>query len=57
MIGREVCRAIEVARSLKTEPGDSNPEYDRALVEMTIRLAGLDDDHRDQVAEWIGVNR
>ena len=35
----------------------SNPEYDRALVEMTIRLAGLDDDHRDQVAEWIGVNR
>lgn len=31
---------ITVARDLRSEDGE-NPEYDRALVEMTTRLLGL----------------
>lgn len=33
------------ARDLRTEDG-TNPEYDRALVEMTMRLLNLDEDRR-----------
>jgi hypothetical protein len=46
---------IRQAKDLKTEDA-SNPEYDRALVELTMRLLGLDEDHRDAVAKAIGVN-
>lgn len=47
--------ALDAASDLVSEEGE-NPEYDRALVEMTCRLLDLDtDEHRHTVAALIGV--
>lgn len=37
------------AADLLTDPGDSNPEYDRAIVELTCSLLGIPTDERDFV--------
>lgn len=50
---------IEVARGLVSEDGE-NPEYDRALVEMTSELLGLplgEQSTRTVVEFAIGVKR
>lgn len=39
---------IAHARDLRTED-DSNPEYDRALVELTVRCLGLSHDVGDEI--------
>ena len=43
---------VRQARGLRSEDGE-NPEYDRALVELTARLLGLTDDDLEQVKERI----
>jgi hypothetical protein len=40
---------LSEAADLLSEDGE-NPEYDRAIVELTMRLAKIDSDHRDKVA-------
>jgi hypothetical protein len=48
---------IAEARALRTEAPDRNPEYDRALVELSCRVLGLscaDDGYT--VARIIGVD-
>lgn len=41
------------ARDLRTESGDSNPEYDRALVELTRNILGIDADHDDDIRRQV----
>lgn len=45
-------RLLPVAAGLVSEDGE-NPEYDRALAEMTCALAGLSSDCKDDVAAVI----
>ena len=45
---------IALAKGLKTEAG-SNPEYDRALVELIVDAAGLSMEDRYVVAAAIGI--
>jgi hypothetical protein len=40
---------LDEAASLLTEPGDNNPEYDRALVELTCQVLGLSTDEREPI--------
>lgn len=47
-------RIIEQARDLRSEEGE-NPEYDRALVELTMRTIGLAEDDRAEVEFWLGI--
>lgn len=48
---------LDAATSLVIEE-NNNPEYDRALVEMSCRLLGLPiDENSDTIAELIGVKR
>lgn len=39
-------KVITEARGLRSESGE-NPEYDRALVEMSMRVLNMGEDHRD----------
>lgn len=43
---------IETARQLASDHGE-NPEYDRALVELTAQFAGLPVEHYDLIARQI----
>jgi len=43
---------IDAARSLRTED-DSNPEYDRALVELTCRTLGFGEESQSLMARLI----
>lgn len=53
MISRVHAKAVvDEARDLRTED-ESNPEYDRALVELTMRLLGADEDQRGAVERLI----
>lgn len=45
---------IENAKDLKSEDGENN-EYDRALVELSMRCLGLTNDCYKDVATLIGV--
>lgn len=48
---------LDAASGLVSEDGE-NPEYDRALVELTATLLGLPiDDNRALVARAIGVKK
>jgi hypothetical protein len=42
---------LDEAASLLTEPGDNNPEYDRALVELTCQVLGLSTDESREPIE------
>ena len=52
----EARRILKVARGLKSEDGE-NPEYDRALVEMTCDLLGIPMVDRREVEQLIGIVR
>lgn len=43
---------IAAARDLRSESGE-NPEYDRALVELSANLLGIDPDNRNDIANEI----
>lgn len=45
---------LAAARDLRSDEGE-NPEYDRALVELTARFLGVDSDNQDRIAWLIGV--
>jgi hypothetical protein len=49
-------RIIEAAKDLKSEHGE-NPEYDRALVELSMRVLALSEDDRWEVERVIGIIR
>lgn len=40
---------MSAALDLLTEPGDENPEYDRALMELVCSLVGLSMEHKDDM--------
>lgn len=49
-------RLVSMARDLIDSPG-SNPEYERALIQLVIAAAGLSqNEHRAEVANAIGVH-
>lgn len=43
------------ARQLKTETGESNPEYDRALVELVTYCLYGSSDHCEKCAQELGI--
>ena len=45
-------RVYMAARELASEHGE-NPEYDRALVELTMRLSGGTEDDRAEVSGYV----
>ena len=51
-----VTHVLDCAAGLRSEHGE-NPEYDRALVEMSMQLLGISEDEpgRDTVKRLIGV--
>lgn len=48
-------RIIDVAAHLVSERGE-NPEYDRALTELSCEMLGLSMEHKEVVAQIIGVH-
>ena len=47
---------VLVARELRTDADDSNPEYDRALVEMACDLVpGWTTERKEEMAELMGI--
>ena len=46
---------IKFARGLKSDTQGTNPEYDRALIEIIVDAAGLTMDDRDLVAKALGI--
>jgi hypothetical protein len=56
MMSNEPIRLIELiheAAQLKSD--GNNPEYDRALVELCLNVAGWSMDDKDKMAQLIGI--
>lgn len=49
-----IFQIVEVAKNLVSDEGE-NPEYDRAIIEMTRDLLGLTEFDREYVASLLGV--
>lgn len=54
----EAKKLLEEAAGLWTDAGESNPEYERALIELIIRSLGLNhDEHSEHIREAILAKR